>query len=47
MQHDSTKQVEMDMHFIYKKSKGGLICTPNVPISQELNMDTLILKVFL
>ena len=41
MQHDITKYVKVDTHFIYKKvKKNGFICTPYVPISQQLKSDT-------
>ena len=31
MQHDQTKHIEIDMHFIKEKLDSGLICPPYVP----------------
>ena len=31
VQHDCTKHVEVDRHFIKEKLESGLICTPFVP----------------
>ena len=36
VQHDRTKHVEIDRHFIKEKLDSGLICTPYVPSSDQL-----------
>ena len=36
MQHDRTKNIEIDMHFIKEKLDGGLICTSYVPTGHQL-----------
>jgi hypothetical protein len=36
MQHDTTKHVEVDRHFIKEKLDNGLICTPYVPTGGQL-----------
>lgn len=36
MQHDKTKHIEVDRHFIKEKLDNGLICTPYVPNSSQL-----------
>ena len=35
-QHDRTKHVEVDCHFIKEKPKAGLICMPYVPTEKQL-----------
>ena len=36
VQHDRTKHIEIDMHFIKKKLDSGLICTPYVHTGHKL-----------
>ena len=36
MQHDRTKHIEIDMHFIKEKQDSGLICTLYVPTRHQL-----------
>ena len=36
MQHDQTKHVEVDQHFIKEKLENGLICTPYIPTKGQL-----------
>ena len=36
IQHDITKHVEMDRHFIKEKLDKGLICTPYVSLNDQL-----------
>ena len=36
VQHDRTKHVEVDRHFIKEKLDSGLICTPYVPTGGQL-----------
>lgn len=36
VQHDRTKHVEINRHFIKEMVDGGLICMPFVPTSQQL-----------
>jgi hypothetical protein len=36
VQHDRTKYVEVDRHFIKEKLEGGLICTSYVPTGEQL-----------
>ena len=36
VQHDRTKHIEIDMHFIKEKLDNGLICTPYVPTRHQL-----------
>ena len=36
VQHDRTKHIEIDRHFIKEKSYSGLICTPYVPTRHQL-----------
>lgn len=36
VQHDRTKHVEIDRHFIKEKVDTGLICMPFVPSSQQV-----------
>ena len=36
VQHDRTKHVEMDRHFIKEKLDSGLICTPFIPIGGQV-----------
>lgn len=36
VQHDKTKRVEVDKHFIKEKIDSGLICMPYVPNQQQL-----------
>jgi hypothetical protein len=36
VQHDRTKHVEVDRHFIKEKLESGLICTPYVPTGEQL-----------
>lgn len=36
VQHDRTKHVEVDIHFIKEKIDSGLICTPYVPTNGQL-----------
>ena len=36
MQHDRTKHIEIDRHFIKEKLDSGLICTPYVPTGHQL-----------
>jgi len=36
VQHDRTKHVEVDKHFIKEKLESGLICTPYVPTGEQL-----------
>jgi ATP sulfurylase len=41
VQHDKTKHVEVDRHFIKEKLESGLICTSYVPTGEQL-VDILI-----
>ena len=36
VQHDRTKHIEVDRHFIKEKLDSGLICTPYVPSQGQL-----------
>ena len=36
IQHDRTKHIEVDRHFIKEKLKSGLICTPYVSTQSQL-----------
>nr|KYP63419.1 Copia protein [Cajanus cajan] len=36
VQHDRTKHIEVDRHFIKEKLDSGLICTPYVPSQRQL-----------
>jgi len=36
VQHDRTKHVEIDRHFIKEKIEAGAICLPFVPTSQQV-----------
>ena len=36
VQHDRTKHIEIDIHFIKEKLESGLICTPYVPTGGQL-----------
>ena len=36
VQHDRTKHVEIDRHFIKEKLEGGVICVPFLPSSQQI-----------
>ena len=36
VQHDKTKHVEIDKHFIKEKLKSGLICTPFMSTNEQL-----------
>jgi ATP sulfurylase len=36
VQHDRTKHVEIDRHFIKEKLREGAICTPYVKIGEQL-----------
>ena len=36
VQHDQTKHIEIDKHFIIEKLDSGLICTPYVPTRHQL-----------
>lgn len=36
VQHDRTKHIEIDRHFIKEKLGSGLICMPYVPIGHQL-----------
>ena len=36
VQHDRTKHIEIDRHFIKEKLDNGLICTPYVPSKHQL-----------
>ena len=36
VQHDQTKHIEIDKHFIKEKLDSGLICTPYVPTGHQL-----------
>jgi len=36
VQHDRTKHVEIDRHFIKEKLREGIICTPYVKIGEQL-----------
>ena len=36
VQHDRTKHIEIDRHFIKEKLDSGLICTPYVPTRGQL-----------
>jgi hypothetical protein len=36
VQHNRTKHVEVDKHFIKEKIESGLICIPYVPIEEQL-----------
>ena len=36
VQHDRTKHIEIDRHFIKEKLDSGLICTPYVPTGGQL-----------
>ena len=42
VQHDRTKQIEFDQHFIKEKLDNGLICTPY--ISSQGNLADLLTK---
>lgn len=42
VQHDRTKHIEVDRHFIKEKLDGGRICTPNV--SSQGNLADLLTK---
>lgn len=37
IQHDSTKHIEMDRHFIKEKLDSGLICTPFVSTNNQIS----------
>ena len=36
MQHDRTKHVEIDRHYIKEKIDNGVICMPFVPTTQQI-----------
>ena len=36
VQHERTKHIEIDRHFIKEKIEGGLICTPYVSTENQL-----------
>lgn len=36
VQHDRTKHVEIDQHFIKEKLREGIICTPYAKIGDQL-----------
>ena len=36
VQHDRTKHIEIDRHFIKEKLESGLICTPYMPTYRQL-----------
>ena len=36
VQHDQTKHIEIDRHFIKEKLDSGLICTPCISTSRQL-----------
>jgi len=36
VQHDLTKHIEIDWHFIKKKLRVGIICTPDVKTQEQL-----------
>ena len=36
VQHDKTKHIEVDRHFIKENLDGGLICTPYIPTIEQL-----------
>lgn len=36
VQHDRTKHIEIDRHFIKEKLEGGIICMPFVPSAQQI-----------
>lgn len=36
VQHDRTKHVEIDRHFIKEKLQEGIMCTPYVKIGEQL-----------
>lgn len=36
VQHDRTKHVEIDRHFIKEKLEGGIICMPFIPSAQQI-----------
>ena len=36
VQHDRTKHIEVDRHFIKEKLEKGLICVPYVPTAQQI-----------
>lgn len=36
VQHDRTKHIEIDRHFIKEKLEGGVICMPFVPSTQQI-----------
>ena len=36
VQHDRTKHIEIDKHFIKEKLDSGLICTPYIPTGHQL-----------
>ena len=36
VQHDQTKHLEVDRHFIEEKLEDGLICTPYIPTKGQL-----------
>ena len=37
IQHDITKHVEIDRHFIKERLGSGSICIPYIPLSQQVN----------
>lgn len=43
VQHDKTKHIEVDKHFIKEKLDSGLICIPSVP--NKLQLPDLLLKI--
>ena len=36
VQHDKTKHMEIDQHFIKEKLDNGSICIPYIPLSQQV-----------
>lgn len=46
VQHDCTKHVEIDSHFIKEKIEDGAICMPFVPTSQQI-ADILTKRLFI
>ena len=36
VQHDKTKHIEVDRHFIKENLDGGLICMPYIPTIEQL-----------
>ena len=36
VQHDCTRHIEIDKHFVKEKQDGGLICTPYVSTNRQL-----------